>query len=240
MPRIALVAALEREVSPLMKRWRRVRREYEGRSFHFFEAEHAVLVCGGIGAEAARRATEAVVALYNPATVESVGFAGALDPALKVGTIFTPAIVVDAGDGSRTGGGGREGLLVSFQTVAGMEQKAKLAKAYGAQAVDMEAASVARGALTHGLPFNAVKVISDELGFHMPPTAQFVRSDGSFATAKFAIFAALRPWLWARTIRLGRNSSRAARSLSQHLSQLDHSAEKPSSVEALGSTRAQA
>ena len=86
-----MVAALEREVRLLVKRWRRIEREHEGRSFTFFESGQAVLVCGGIGAEAARRATEAVIALYQPELVLSVGFAGALDPGLKVGEIFSPS-----------------------------------------------------------------------------------------------------------------------------------------------------
>ena len=53
--KIAMVAALEREVHPLIKHWRRVEREYEGRRFKFFEDGDAVLICGGVGAEAARR-----------------------------------------------------------------------------------------------------------------------------------------------------------------------------------------
>ena len=75
--KIAMVAALEREVRPLVKRWPSVVREHEGRRFKFRESGHAVVVCGGVGAEAARRATEAVIALYTPELVQSVGFAGA-------------------------------------------------------------------------------------------------------------------------------------------------------------------
>ncbi len=52
---------------------------YDGRSFVFFERDDMVVVCGGIGVEAARRAAEAVIALYHPALLQSVGFAGALD-----------------------------------------------------------------------------------------------------------------------------------------------------------------
>jgi len=101
--KVAMVAALEREVRSLVKRWRSVEREYGGRDFKFFECGQTVLVCGGIGSEAARRATEAVIALYAPDLVLSVGFAGALDPALKVGEIVSPSRVVDANDGTRSG-----------------------------------------------------------------------------------------------------------------------------------------
>src|SRR5579863_852785 len=114
-----MVGALEREVRQLARRWRRVEREYEGRRFTFFESEQAVLVCGGIGAEGARRATEAVIALYQPELVQSVGFAGALDPKMKVGEIFSPSLVIDARDGSRAETGSGQGILVSAITIAG-------------------------------------------------------------------------------------------------------------------------
>ena len=59
MSRIAIVAALEREVRPLVKQWRMTEKQHDQRRFQFFENDRAVLVCGGIGGEAARRATEA-------------------------------------------------------------------------------------------------------------------------------------------------------------------------------------
>ena len=93
--------------------------------------------------EAARRAAEAVIARYHPELVCSVGFAGALHPDLRVGDIVTPAVVVDARDGSRIEIPGGKEVLVTFMAVAGAAQKTNLAQAYGAQAVDMEAAGVA-------------------------------------------------------------------------------------------------
>src|ERR1700733_11785682 len=136
--KVAMIAAVEREVCPLVKGWGRVEREYQGRRFTFFRSGETVVVCGGIGAEAARRATEAVMALYQPELVQSVGFAGALDPALKVGETFLPSRVIDARDGSSVETATGRGVLVSAATIAGAEQKVKLAQAYGAQAVDME------------------------------------------------------------------------------------------------------
>jgi adenosylhomocysteine nucleosidase len=213
MSKVAIVAALEREVSELTKGWRRIKQESEGRDFIFFERDDEVLVCGGIGLEAARRAAEAVIALYRPTLVQSVGFAGALDASLRVGDIFSPALVLDARDGSRVEIAGGEGTLVTFMTVAGAEQKQKLARAYSAQAVDMEAAAVAAAAQAHGIRFTATKVISDGLQFDMPETARFIDAQGGFRTAAFAAFVALRPWLWRRVAMLARNSSRAARIL---------------------------
>src|SRR5690242_14533934 len=45
--KVALVAALEREVWPLVKHWTVCDREFDGRQFRFSENDRAVLVCGG-------------------------------------------------------------------------------------------------------------------------------------------------------------------------------------------------
>jgi adenosylhomocysteine nucleosidase len=217
MPEIAIVAALEREVRPLVREWKTAEREHGGKKFRFFESALAVVVCGGIGPEAARRATEAVIALYRPARVLSAGFAGSLTESLQVGEVLEPRRVVDARDGSKTDTGAGDGLLVSFSSVAGTEQKAKLAGAYGAQAVDMEAAAVAKGAEARGLQFAAIKAISDESGFPMPSMQQFIAADGSFQSGRFALHCALRPWSWGAVLRLARNSSLASRSLCSKL-----------------------
>jgi nucleoside phosphorylase len=229
MPKIAIVAALEREVKGLIRNWSRIEREFEGRRFAFFERDELVVVCGGIGMECARRAAEAVIALYHPARVESVGFAGSLDETLRVGEVFRPVEVIDARDGSRsetgcfesgrfeTGDAQRDGRLVTFMAVAGAEQKAKLAKAYQARAVDMEAAAVLAAARAHGIAFGATKVISDELDFEMLQMADFIDAVGRFKTASFVMYVALRPWLWKRVAMLARNSSRAAKVLGAHL-----------------------
>jgi adenosylhomocysteine nucleosidase len=209
----AIVAALERELGGLTKNCRRVEHEYEGHSFTFFEQDGIVAVCGGIGVEPARRAAEAAIALYHPAQLLSVGFAGALDSNLRVGAIFSPAVVIDARDGSRSSIEGGEGTLITFPAVASVRQKANLSQAYGAQAVDMEAAAVAAAAQAHGIRFTATKVISDGLDFEMPETAKFIDAQGRFQAARFAVHVALRPWLWRRVLILARNTRVAASTL---------------------------
>lgn len=214
------MAALEREVRPLIRHWRLNEREHDGRRFRFFEEGEAVLVCGGIGAKAARRAAEAVIVLYAPAVVHSVGYAGALDPELKAGTVLRPARVIDASDGSSVQIAGGQGLLVSHALVANVAQKSKLRDSFGAQAVDMEASAVARAAEARTVGFGVVKVISDESDFELPATDRFVNTEGHFQETRFAIYVALRPWLWPRVIRLAHNSKRATRVLCEELEKL--------------------
>jgi hypothetical protein len=127
--------------------------------------------------------------------------------------------VIDARDGSRVFAaiGDPQNLLVTFMSVAGVQQKAKLAQAYGANAVDMEAAAVAAAAAAHGIGFAATKVISDELNFEIPEMERFIDARGHFKTASFARFFALRPWLWGRVLALAGNSHKAAKILGGHL-----------------------
>ena len=217
MPRLAIVAALEREVRPLLKSWRVTDKEHDGRHFRFFENGEVVLVCGGIGAAAARRASEAVIAIFDPKIVCSAGFAGALDPKLRVGDLVRPNSVINAGDGSRTVIEGGEGVLVSFGSVASPGQKSKLRESFAADAVDMEAAAVARSAEARGKGFTVVKAVSDEIDFEFPAMERFVDAGGQFSQGRFAWYAVIRPWLWPRVLRLARNSNRASRALCAYL-----------------------
>jgi adenosylhomocysteine nucleosidase len=230
--KVAIVAALEREVRPLIKQWRPVEREHDGRKYKFFENERAVLVCGGMGQESARRATEAIINLYAPVLVQSAGFAGALDPTLKVGTVLTPICVIDAKDGSRIEAGVGYWVLVSVDEPASVKEKAKLAEAYWAHAVDMEAAAVARAAQAHDITFVGLKAISDEADFEMPPIDRFIAGDGQLRTAAFTAFVAVRPWLWLRVFQLARNSSTAAAALCEWLEQYNDEPEDLADPEA--------
>ncbi len=132
--------------------------------------------------------------------------------------------------GQRSGWG--EGILVSSATVAEEERRLDWPKAYDAIAVDMEAAAVAQGAEARGVGFAAVKAISDRADFSMPAKMErFVATDGRFRSAKFAGHVVLRPWLWASTIALARNSAKASRPLCAALaSYLDREAQSHSAM----------
>jgi adenosylhomocysteine nucleosidase len=222
LPKIAIIAALERELHPLIRNWPSTVARHEGREFRFYESSYAIAVCGGIGEEVARRAAEAAIVRYSPELLISAGVCGALTPELRVGDTIFPAIVIDAGDGSRHVTEIRNApigntplaktILLSYPEIAGAEQKQKLGKAYGAHAVDMEGASVARAAEAHGLAFIAIKAISDDVDFELPEMMHFIR-DGHFFSTRFALHLALRPWLWLRVARLARNTKFASDNL---------------------------
>jgi adenosylhomocysteine nucleosidase len=222
----------------LVKEWRVNEKVSDGRRFRFFEKDDSVVVCGGIGAEAARRAAETVIAIYAPKVIYSVGFAGALDPALKVGDVVRPRRVVNAGDGSSVNLDQGEGVLVTFVSVASPEQKAKLRDSFGAQAVDMEAAAVARAGAGRGIGFAVVKVISDEFDFSFPSMERFIDSEGRFQQGRFAWFTAMRPWLWPQVARLARNSNRASVALCRSLQTMIDATSTPYGVQTVETSTA--
>ena len=222
MPKVAIIAALEHELRPLIKHWPQTKARHNGRDFIFYESAYAIAICSGIGPEPGRRASEAIIARYSPALLISAGIAGGLTPELKVGETIFPATVIDARDGSRHETAIQNAristtplaktILVSSPKIAGAAQKHQLGKTYAAHAVDMEGASVALAAEAHGIPFIAIKTISDELDFELPEMMPFFRA-GEFQTARFVLHISIRPWLWLRVFRLARNTKIASENL---------------------------
>jgi adenosylhomocysteine nucleosidase len=220
--KVAIISALERELRPLIEHWPSQTIAHGGRDFTFHESSYAVVVCAGIGPEAARRAAQAAIVTYQPKLLISAGVAGALVPELHVGETIFPAAIIDASDSSRhksaiasvrlSNSPLARTILVSYPELAGAGQKQKLGKAYGAHAVDMEAAAIAKAAQLHGLPFLAIKSISDEINFELPEMPQFIRH-GQFRTKAFVFHIAFRPWLWRKVLRLARNTKIASENL---------------------------
>lgn len=224
MSNIAIIAAMDREIAPLVRGWKKGALTSDNRKFALFEREGVRVVVSGIGCANAERAARAVVEQFHPAALMSVGLAGALIRSLKAGSIFTPSVVVDASDEaeyrcSADAGRVSGGVLVSSREIAGMGTKQELVNRFHALVVDMEAAGVARVAQQEHIGFRCVKAISDEADFAMPPMAGFMDSDGKFQSARFAAWAALRPWQWAKVAALARNSRRATSALCNWLEQ---------------------
>jgi adenosylhomocysteine nucleosidase len=218
MSKTAIIAAMERELTPLVRGWKKSTLSSGGKTFTLFETDSLIAIISGIGCKNAALAASVVVEKFHPSTLMSVGLAGALIRSLKVGSIFTPNVVVDASDSaeyrcaadsSRISGG----VLVSAAEIAGTEAKKQLVQGFHALVVDMEAAGVARVAQQANMDFRCVKAISDEADFVMPPMGKFLAAGGNFQTGKFAAWAAVRPWQWFKIAVLARNSGKATRAL---------------------------
>jgi adenosylhomocysteine nucleosidase len=209
-PRVLIVAAMEREIAPLLRGFIR---ERNTSGLRVFRREDTTLVCGGIGMDAASHAASWAIAEYDAEVVMSVGFAGALVPGCKAGDVITPGTVINADTSESFSVSGGHGVLVSTSTVASGAGKRDFASKYGAQAVDMEAAAVGRVARSNGILFFAIKAISDELGFAMPPLQKFIDESGHFRASELLTYAAVRPSLWPVLARLGIASRKASSQL---------------------------
>lgn len=216
MPKVLLIAALHRELAALTRGWPRREVTAQNRRVTLWESDHAIAACAGIGGISARIAADTAYrsAQSDVALVISLGLAGALTPELRVADIVRPRHILDSTDGLRLETAAGEGTLVTSGAVAEVQDKRALAHT-GALAVDMEAFAVADVARIHGVPFIAIKSISDERDFSLPPLGRFITADGGFSTARFALWTLVRPWCWLTVIQLGRNSAAALRTLTQ-------------------------
>lgn len=168
---IGVIAALPGEAKSLRK------------STAYWGGSRPEVVLSGVGPRAAGEAAEKL-AWAGAAGLVSFGYAGALKPALRSGTLILPDEIIDA-DGNRHGTdrawlsglaaaiapdvpvvGGP--LLSVARMLASAEDKHAAHVATGAVAVDMESAAIAAVASRHGLPFIAVRAVLDEAAQTLP------------------------------------------------------------------------
>ena len=210
--KLAFVAALEREVRPLLEVSSRFDVNADGRARVAYRLRDAVLLCSGPGYRNASTAAKLVIEEFSPEMIVSIGFAGALASDLKIGEVFIPRQVISERNGSRfTSARGKERMLTA-EAVVGEERKYELFKRFHVQAVDMEAAAVAEIAAARGCEFLAMKVISDELNSRVGFVGPFISAQG-FRTRAFLTHVAFRPWLWPAVGKLQRDTVRASESL---------------------------
>ena len=226
MTRVAIIAAMPGELSPFVHGWptstRNGIRFWAQRGKEEAWDEEWIAACAGAGQAAATRAFAAIEDGGPISLAISVGWAGALRADLAVGAAHNLAGVIDARTGERfncDAGCGNLWLTTSPR-VADEAEKLRLASAYSAALVDMEAAAVARLAAMREIPFYAIKGISDALHDRLPDFNPFIDSTGKFHTARFAFHAALRPMYWPALVRMGENSKRASQAIAEGLRSL--------------------
>jgi len=101
-------------------------------------------------------------------------------------------------------------IVGSDAIAAAAADKRALARRTGGVAVDMESHVAARVAARHGLPFGAIRVISDRLEDDLPPAALVgMRPDGGMALDAVLASLARRPGQLPALIRTGRQADRA-------------------------------
>ena len=240
--RVAIIAAMAGELKPLVRGWWHERCDGVDVWRWKFDEGEWVAACSGAGVSAATRAFAAAEKDGPLSVVISIGWVGALTEALETGRAYLVAGVIDvrtgerfealslsqtsnglsdpthrdesAMNGAQTGNVGQSDvLLVTSPIVADEAEKRRLAAAYGADMVDMEASAVARLAQMRGIPFYSIKGVSDGLTDKLPDFNRFIRPDGRFDMTGMILFSILRPWYWPSLVRMGENSNKASQSM---------------------------
>jgi adenosylhomocysteine nucleosidase len=215
MRRVAIIAAMPAELKPLTRGWQHERSNGVDLWRWSFDGGEWIAACAGAGVNRAAKAFAEVEKSGELDSVISTGWAGALREELVPGQTYDVSTVIDARTGERfvTTGPPNDCWLVTNSRVADAAEKQRLASTYEAALVDMEAAGVARLARMRGIPFYCIKGISDGYSDHLPDFNRFISTDGQFQLLRFVFFALVRPWHWRALIRMGENSSKAARSI---------------------------
>jgi adenosylhomocysteine nucleosidase len=173
-----------------------------------------------LGQKFARRAAEVAIDYAQPKRLISAGIVGGLSPQLKVGDVGQIREVIDVATGVRFAAGGGDWVLATSQDVSDAVEKRQFVTKYGAHVVDMEAAAVAQLAKERGLEFAAIKAVSDDAAFEMPPMNRFIDENGRFATSRFLMYVALHPRWWATLGKIKKNSELATKNLCSTLEHL--------------------
>jgi len=219
MTRTAIIAAMPGELKPLVRGWPHSNRGTVQFWAQRTEEEEWIAACAGAGQAAATRAFAAIEDGGPIDLVISIGWAGALTPKLAPGTAYNVAGVIDVqtGERFRCDAGAGEHWLVTSPKVADEAEKRRLASAYSADLVDMEAAAIARLAGMRDIPFYCFKGVSDGFSDKLPDFNRFIAPNGQFETTRFTLFALLRPWHWPALMQMGENSRKASQNIAESL-----------------------
>jgi adenosylhomocysteine nucleosidase len=215
MSRAAIIAALAGELRPLVRGWPRQSRNGVDLWRLRRGGEEWIAACAGTGMKAAGLAFAEIEKEGPIDFALSVGWAGALSEEFVAGRVYRVRGVVDASTGERfpTAGSSPDCWLVTSPRVADRSEKRRLAAAFGAGLVDMEAAAVARLAALRAIPFDCIKGVSDGTSEQLPDFNRFISASGQFQLGRFIGFALVRPWHWPALGRMNANSRKASRGL---------------------------
>jgi adenosylhomocysteine nucleosidase len=152
----------------------------------------------------------------------SFGFAGGLDPALRPGAVVIPVSILSEGKeyaaepilADLFGGLTGHRLVAGTVVAARAAIKRHLHVTTQAHAIDLESGSVARVAQDHGLPFAAVRAISDSAERDLPPAA-LVALDRRGSIDLLGVLASLlrQPAQLPALLSLASDAARARRAL---------------------------
>jgi len=183
-----------------------------------WNGEPALFVANGPGPKLAEEAVRNVSERQAVAAWVSIGFCGGLDPSLRVGDIFVANEVLGVGPALSPAGAvraHRTGRLISSDRVAVTAREKRELRCTGADAVEMEAAPVARNARQNGIPFYCVRVVTDTAAEELPLDFNRMRdAGGRFSRARIIAAACRKPGVvFPELFRMNQRTKSASRAL---------------------------
>lgn len=173
----------------------------------------------GVGRERVCAAIERLIGESRPGRVVMIGFAGGLDPTLRIGDAVRVRRLLHEGSEPIELDDGDAALLTVDTLIDSPSAKAELRRRTGADAVDMESYHVAAMLRGHGIPLTVIRAISDTADDAVAPeVARFVRPDGTADVGRTMRHLLTHPHHLPMLLRLARASDRAARALADTLS----------------------
>jgi adenosylhomocysteine nucleosidase len=172
----------------------------------------------GIGIDLATKAATAMVDQGDVDHVVVVGIAGGLGPTSPVGALVIPESVEDFPDAASfapapLGGLATKGIIVSSDEYGYEPEVVEGFLARGVVAVDMETVAVAKVCVGRGVPWSAVRAISDPAD---GPTVNtdiigLVKPDGTPDTGKAIRYLLRHPTKFPAMAQMGRDANAAAK-----------------------------
>ncbi|MBI3895378.1 MAG: hypothetical protein HY313_05560 [Acidobacteria bacterium] len=223
LPSLGIVAALRWEVQFLLSKRFHARRLCDNVYFLTLGQTPTVLAIGGTGPQNSFRAAQELAQQFEVQGLFSLGFAGGLSGSVLPGDVIMADRVVDLDTGENFFCRGdllpvndaRRGILLSAnRVISSSAEKQRLGESHKAFAVDMESSGVARAAARAGVPFGAIKSITDDSKQSISIDFQDCRSDHGKLSAMRVIHKGIQSWqgmrdLWA----LGLGARLAAKNL---------------------------
>jgi nucleoside phosphorylase len=179
------------------------------------------MVANGPGPKLAGDAVDVVKANQNMDALISIGFCGGLQASLKACDIFVPSEIVGISPVRQPASQRpfKTGKLLSMDRVVSTAAEKTALGQSGADAVEMEAAAVVARANQCGVPFYAVRVVTDTCDQDFPVDFNRMRSpDGRFSRSRIIAAALRKPGtVIPQLIKLKRTTKRAALALGDFL-----------------------
>lgn len=226
----AFVAALETEIEAFRRTVRNVTEVPHEGPGRFYTGnlirEKLLLGWTGDGRTAARTGLEALLGQHRVSRLVVLGVASGLTSGLELGHLVVAREVRDSDglletpdtawiDRAMRLPGIREAIFYSNDRIlTSVHDKDALGRRLleestsrvGAAVVDQETATYARTALAHGLPYTAIRVVSDSVNESLPIDFNaFVGDDGRIRRGSVALYALTHPWVIGKLlVRRGR------------------------------------